>query len=104
MIIQSEIHFENWKKSKSFQVTIAESKTLVLMYPQTLFNQNRKADIFQLNILPSEFCDGRLLCRNHSRCPGNQWEVPVVRRAWDHVRVDESGAVTAVFALAAQIF
>lgn len=70
-------------------MAISETKTLLLIYPQTTFNQSRNTCIFQLNIFPSSHwnCDGRLLCVNGSYHPGNPlgvpwWTEPATRCMW----------------------
>lgn len=89
MVIESEIHLENWKKTPSFKVAISETKTSLLIYPQAPLNQTRNTYLFQLNILPSSHwnCDGRLLCVNCSYHPGNPltfpwWAEPVTKWMW----------------------
>lgn len=94
-------------KNKSFEVTIPESKTLFLIYPQTLFNQNRKANIFQLNILPSSNQNfvvedrsvGIVLTAPEINARFPWWVGPGTMCTWTTSRT-----ITTTFALTAQSF
>lgn len=96
-----------WKLEKVFWSDNIWVKTLFLIYPHMLFNQNRKAYFCQLNILPSstqnfvmEGCSAGIVLTTLEINEKFPWKVgPGTMCMWRSSR-----AVTTVFAPTAQIF
>lgn len=96
-----------WKFEKVFWSDNIWVKTLLLIYPQMLFNQNRKAYFCQLYILPSstqnfvmEDCSVGIVLATWEINERFLWKVgPGTMCTWRSSRV-----ITTVFAPTAQIF